>query len=89
MRAGTLLVVGLITGAFAGALIADARLNITGEVSTAVKVVVPRMERVGEVGIGHDKLRLWAFEFEGRQCLWGNNASGAHAGLTCDWMKED
>ncbi len=90
MDAKVILVLVLVIIAGAAALMADARRTQIFEAPAAVEVDVPRMERVGEVGIGHDKLRLWAFEFEGRQCLWGTATvgRGPNAGLTCDWSTD-
>jgi len=50
---------------------------------------LPSMERVGEVEVNNKTVYLWAFDFEGRRCLWGTTfaSRSATAGLTC-WKKE-
>ncbi len=45
----------------------------------------PSMERVGAIEVNTNTVYLWAFDFEGRRCLWAtvHYARGGVGGLTC------
>ena len=46
---------------------------------------LPSMNRAGEVAINGSTVYLWAFDFEGKRCLWASAwiGSSGRGGLTC------
>ena len=53
--------------------------------TVARREALPSMVRAGEVEVNRSTLYLWAFEFEGKQCLWAtaHYGHGGRGGLTC------
>lgn len=57
-------------------------------VARSHRVALPSMARVGEIEVNNSTLYLWAFDFEGKRCLWATSRKVyARGGLTC-WEKK-
>jgi len=53
--------------------------------AVARREALPSMEQVEAIEVNNQTVHLWAFDFEGKRCLWATTALGrtGYGGLTC------